>query len=414
MDKDIIKSTLGEYLIPLNLEKMLQQIQQFKLDMYVKKLNSITTIKLFIFAQLMQIKSYTDISLKLNHTEKLQQELDLESISTSQLSRKFRDVNPTLAQSVFKDVVQDITHQLGIRKTSEALGRLNLIDSSTISLCMTQYRWAEFRKTKSGIKLHLRLVYCDEGSYPDEVVLTPAKPADKTQMDALVVNDPNALNVFDRGYLDYKAFDVYSDKSIRFVTRLKSNADIHVIEEKSVDPNSTVLREAIVRLGNKYTYLMKHPLRLIELVDSEGNKVMILTNDFNLSVEEISEVYRKRWQIELFFKWMKQHLKVKGCYGKSKFAVYNQILIALITFCLTVLLQLKTKYQGRLLTIFKFVCLYWDKEFERFHQELFQIPIRSSAGRRKWNHERIFQETMQQYENGDIAHLDDLTFDPII
>ncbi len=130
---------------------MLQQIQQFKLDMYVKKLDSITTLKLFIFAQLAEIKSYTDISMKLNHTEELQQALELESISTSQLSRKLRDINPILSQSVFKDTVANISQQLGMRKATEALGRLNLIDSSTISLCLTQYRWVVFRKPNQAL-----------------------------------------------------------------------------------------------------------------------------------------------------------------------------------------------------------------------------------------------------------------------
>ncbi|WP_081793791.1 IS4 family transposase [Paenibacillus darwinianus] len=126
----------------------------------------------------------------------------------------------------------------------------------------------------------------------------------------LVTEDPNVLNLVDRGYVDYREFDRYSAKSIRFITRLKSNADIHVIEERPVDPQSGILREAVVRLGNKNTYLMEHPLRLIECLDKEGNRVMIITNDFNLSEEEIGDLYRNRWQIELFFKWIKQHLHV--------------------------------------------------------------------------------------------------------
>src|ERR1700730_3382167 len=270
MDKDNTKSTFTEYLIPLNYEMMLQQIKHLNLDKYVKKLDCITTTKLFIFAQLTQIKSHTDIHMKLTQMEKLQQLLGLESISISQLSRKFRDMDDALLETVFKDLVQQVSRRLGVRKTNEMLGRIHLIDSSTISLCFMKYRWAEFRKTKAGIKLHQRIIYCDEGVYPEEAILTPAKPADKTQMDALVVTDPDALNIFDRGYLDYRKFDHYSRNKIRFVTRLKSNADIEVIQVHSIKPNSNVLREATVQLGNKNTYLMESPLRLIECLDGEG------------------------------------------------------------------------------------------------------------------------------------------------
>lgn len=294
MDKDNTKSTLTEYLIPLNYEMMLQQIKHLNLDKYVKKLGCITTAKLFIFAQLTQLKSYTDIHMKLTQMEKLQQSLGLESISISQLSRKFRDMDDSFLEAVFKDLVQQVSRCLGLRKRNEKLGRIHLIDSSTISLCFMKYRWAEFRKTKAGIKLHQRIIYCDDGVYPDEAILTPAKLADKTQMDALVVTDPDALNIFDRGYLDYRKFDDYSSKKIRFVTRLKTNADIHVIEEFSVKPNSNISREAKVQLGNKNSYLIESPLRLIECLDGEGKLVQIITNDFRLTTEEISDQYRKR------------------------------------------------------------------------------------------------------------------------
>jgi hypothetical protein len=414
MDKDNTKSTFTEYLIPLNYEMMLQQIKHLNLDKYVKKLDCITTTKLFIFAQLTQIKSYTDIHMKLTQMEKLQQLLGLESISISQLSRKFRDMDDALLETVFKDLVQQVSRRLGVRKTNEMLGRIHLIDSSTISLCFMKYRWAEFRKTKAGIKLHQRIIYCDEGVYPEEAILTPAKPADKTQMDALVVTDPDALNIFDRGYLDYRKFDHYSRNKIRFVTRLKSNADIEVIQEHSIKPNSNVLREATVQLGNKNTYLMESPLRLIECLDGEGKIIRIITNDFRLTTEEISDLYRKRWQIELFFKWMKQHLHIKGCYGTSKTAVYNQIRVALITFCLTLLTKLKTTYRGSLLTVFKCLGNAWDQAYQGFMDALFREPTRSSAGRRKVDHERIFAETLQQYEEGTVEHLDDLTIDPIL
>lgn len=270
-----------------------------------------------------QIASLTDISLNLKTDENLQTEIDLESISTAQLSRKLSPIDPAFYKLLFQRMVGEITREYGIPKATAALGKIHLIDASTISLCITNYRWATFRNTKAGMKLHMRIVFYDDTPLPDQAILTPAKPADKTQMDLLVVQDPDALNAFNRGYLDYRKFDEYCLKNIRFVNRLKGNAIVEVIEEKAVLPGSIIQREALVLLGNPKTFKMKHPLRLIEKMDGEGKQITILTNDMNMSVEELSDVYRIRWQIELFFKWLKQHLKVKRCYGHSAHAVYN-------------------------------------------------------------------------------------------
>lgn len=302
-----------------------------------------------------------------------------------------------------------------MKRINEKLGRIHLVDSSTISMCLSQYRWAAFRRTKAGVKLHLRLVFLDHQVMPDKVILTHARPADKTQMDALVVVEDDALNVFDRGYVDYRKFDAYCDSSTRFVTRLKDNAVIHeVVEESLVIEGSPVIREAQIRLGRTPGYVMTHALRLIQTKDGEGNLVTILTNDLSLSAEEICDVYRRRWQIELFFKWIKQHLVLKRLYGKSEAAVYNQLRIALITYCLLILMQLKMAHKGRLLEVYKCVRLYWDKPLEELVRALHQGGSRTSRGRRRWATERIFAETLQQYIEGGTEHLETTTYDPIM
>ncbi|WAH35621.1 IS4 family transposase [Alicyclobacillus dauci] len=298
MDKDTTKSVFAEYVLPLNVSSILQELDHLKLDRYVKKLGVIPFIRLIVFAQVNQIPSLTDISLELEANESLQKELALDSISASQLSRKLRETPSTFLDFVFRQCVEQITRQVGIKRANEKLRRINLVDSSTISMCLSQYPWAEFRRTKAGVKLHLRLVFLDHQVAPDKVILTPAKPADKTQMDALVVVEPDALNVFDRGYVDYRKFDAYCANKTKFVTRLKDNAVIHeVIEERTVPDDSPVTREALVRLGSYPNYVMKYTLRLIETTDSEGKRVVILTNDMAMDAEQICDVYRKRWQI---------------------------------------------------------------------------------------------------------------------
>ncbi len=241
-------------------------------------------------------------------------------------------------------LIQKLHQILGPKKAEKSLGKIHLIDSSTLSMCLSQYEWADFRDTKSGVKMHTSVVFCNGETFPNDVIITPARPADETQLDALIVLDKNALHVFDRGYFNFEKFDFYCAIGIRFVTRIKTNTVVHVIEELRVDPSSSILRDAIVRIGK-----MKHPLRLIETVDSEGNNISIVCNDAKISAQEISDLYRTRWQIELFFKWVKQHLVLKKLYGKSQNAVFNQIYIAMIVFCLTLLIKHKLGYRGTLL-----------------------------------------------------------------
>ncbi|MCR4441569.1 MAG: transposase, partial [Peptococcaceae bacterium] len=130
--------------------------------------------------------------------------------------------------------------------------------------------------------------------------------------------------------------------------------------------------------------------------------------------EEISAIYRYRWQIELFFKWIKQHLRVKHFYGTSEQAVENQIFIALITYCLLMLMKLKVGYRGPLLTIKRLLHTCLCESFKSFVQKLYRVPQRSSRGRRRTNHETIYQATVRQVMAGETDLFNDLVYDPVI
>ncbi|WAH38326.1 DUF4372 domain-containing protein [Alicyclobacillus dauci] len=134
MDKDTTKSVFAEYVLPLNVSSILQELDHLKLDRYVKKLGVIPFIRLIVFAQVNQIPSLTDISLELEANESLQKELALDSISASQLSRKLRETPSTFLDFVFRQCVEQITRQVGIKRANEKLRRINLVDSSTISM----------------------------------------------------------------------------------------------------------------------------------------------------------------------------------------------------------------------------------------------------------------------------------------
>jgi hypothetical protein len=412
-DKDIMKSTFFQYFKPIISSLFCKTLKSFGVDRYVKKLTTQQLIQILVYAQLEQHRGLRDISNSLNDDD-FSQFLNLSPISASQISHRLRILPSKVPQILFKQVTLLAGQQIGFNRVRRELGQINLIDSSTISLCLSQYPWATFRKTKGGVKLHLRLQFMGEMCLPKEVVITPAKPSDKTQMDALVVTDTDALNVFDRGYLDYKKFDIYCQKNIRFVTRLKSNAIIEVVKELPIKSNSLIKKDQIVYLGKAHLTKMKHALRLIEVEDTQGNPIIIITNDFNLRAEEIGDIYRYRWQIELFFKWIKQHLKVKHFYGLSPQAVENQLLIALITYCLLTLLKLKTGYKGSLLALKRLLHTCFYEPFTLFVQKLFGQRQRKSKGRRRLNHELIYQITERQVIAGEADFLNDLLYDPVI
>ncbi len=412
-DKDTTKSTFFQLLKPVFNKTFYEQIDNLKLDKYVKKLSTKQLIMLIIYAQLEQYSGLRDISNSLNENQ-FSQAMNLDSFSASQISRRLKDLPPEVMQLLLKICIIEIGKEIGFDSITRQLDRIYLIDSSTITLCLSQYQWADFRNTKGGIKLHQRLRFCKEGVVPDKAIITPAKPADKTQMDELVVMDEEALNVFDRGYLDYKKFDNYCTNGTRFVTRLKGNAKIEVIKELPVSPTGLIKKHQIVCLGTKGINQMKRPLRLIEVEDTQGKPVIIITNDFKLDAEEIGDIYRNRWQIELFFKWIKQHFSVKHFYGTSQQAVQNQLLIALITYCLLMLIKLRTGYKGPLLKIKRLLdaCMY--EPFTVFVQKLYHKPKRKSKGRRKIDHETIFQEIVRQVEAGEALYLYDLTNDLLV
>ena len=413
MDKDTTKLALREYFFPLTHPIFRKIIQEQGLDRYVKKFDCITATKLFVFAQLKQVRSYSNLSLQLNTKKKLQKVTNLSSISKSQLSRTWRDLDSSFLEQIFKHMAQQVVSSFGIANANKKLEKIHLVDASTIILCLNKYRWAPYSKHKGAVKLHLRFVHTQEVSYPDKVQLTDGKVADRKRMSQLVTKEPGSLNVFDRGYVDYRKYDEFCEEFVCFVTRLRHNADYIILEERDLTPRSHIQRDATILLGgSKSKYVMKHPVRIIECFDLKGELIRICTNNFELSAEEIGEIYRRRWQIELFFKWIKQHFHVKRCYGTSRNAVYNQILTALIAFCLGLLLQNKVKHKGKLLELIERMRLCWDETFHQFLKALFKQPSRSSKGRRRAKDaEEIFAQIVRQVEAGQADYLNTSSMD---
>lgn len=353
MDKFTQNNSFTQWLSPINQNLFDNQVRKYQLNYYTKKLFMKPFISLLLHAQLHETESLQAISDGL-FSEELQQSLGLHSISTSQLGRRLSEIPTSFFQSLFLDLVSQIHENTHFNTRRKVTMPLKIIDSSTLPLNLENHQWAEFRKTKSGVKLHLRLVFMDKGlSYPDQAVITNAKEHDRGQLEVLV-DDQDCMYVFDRGYLDYERFDRMTDEGYFFVSRLRKNAVVRVIDTFSLPANSTVLSDEMVVIGTTQNRT-ENVFRKIRILDSKDNELILLTNRFDLSADEIAEIYKSRWAIELFFKWMKQHLSIKKFYGHSEQAVHNQVYIAMIVYCLNVLAQIHTKSHRTYLQISRYL-----------------------------------------------------------
>ena len=220
--------------------------------------------------------------------------------------------------------------------------KLLSMDSSTISLCLSLFPWAKFRRTKGAVKLHLLLDH--DGYLPTYAYISNGKKADVTFARKFPLA-PGSIVAMDRGYNDYKLFAFWTEKRVFFVTRLKENADYRIVKKLPVPKNRNILSDQLIRFTGHYSKKhYPHLLRKVVAWDSKNQEeVILLTNHLEFGSTTISAIYKDRWQIELFFKALKQNLKVKTFVGTSENALYIQIWTALIAILLIKFLQFKSK-----------------------------------------------------------------------
>ena len=254
------------------------------------------------------------------------------------------------------------------------------LDATTIDLCLSMYDWAKFRTTKGAVKLHVKLNHA--GYLPNFAVITEAAVHEQKS----VVHIPlerNDVAVFDRGYTDFTWYRYLVDKGVFFVTRLKKNAAYKVVERRSVKHLKNIYSDHIIELKGFYTK-QKYPylLRRIRCKNPETGKIIVvLTNQFDWSAKTISQIYKDRWQIELFFKSLKQQLKVKSFLGTSKNALLSQLWVALIAYLMLSYLKFRSKFQWSVYTLMEILPVnifsrryIWDWLNDPYHQRSSNKP----------------------------------------
>lgn len=337
MDKYKTNSAFNKWFSSIKLKKLPFDIQEkiFQADRYTKKLGFEQFLKVFLYGIDQERESLRELDTAFVSQE-LQETMDLESISHSQLSRELAQMDSEILWALFVQLLGQVYEKNPFPQKKA----LYLVDSSTFSLNKTRYPWATFRKTKAGLKLHLKLCFMDKNHcYPEDFEITPAIEHDADHLE-LFVDQALATYVFDRGYIDYERLDEMEAKGTFFVTRVKKNAKIHVRSDFDVKGQKNILHDQMVVLGTS-TYLTS-PFRLVTLINEKGKWLRFVTNRFDVSAQEIAEMYQSRWQIELFFKHIKQHMTLKKLFSRNEQGVTNQIILAMIASLLTYLIQLET------------------------------------------------------------------------
>jgi len=230
------------------------------------------------------------------------------------------------------------------------------LDSTTIDLCLALFPWAKFRKTKGGVKLHTLLDL--RGSIPSVIIVTNGKVHDVNILDQLAF-EPGAFYIMDRGYVDFARLRGIGQAGAFFVTRAKRNCDCRRLYSRAVDKTSGLRCDQSVVLSGFYSN-RDHPehLRRIRFFDEEtGKRFTFLTNNFALDALTIAELYRKRWRVELFFKWIKQHLRIKAFFGTSHNAVMTQVWIAISVYVLAAIVKKRLRLESSLYTILQILSL---------------------------------------------------------
>jgi len=321
-------------------------------DRYVKSLTCADQFRVMAFAQLTYRESLRDIEVclsaqvaKLYHMG-LRQEIKRSTLADANEARDWR-IHAEFAQRL---IVQARKLYIGDSFGIELENTAYALDSTTIDLCLSLFPWALFRTTKSAVKMHTLLDL--RGNIPSFIHISDGKLGDVNVLDVLVP-EAGAIYVMDRGYLDFARLYVLHQAQAFFVTRTKSNTRLRRVYSAAVDRSTGIICDQTITLTGT-TSRKDYPvhLRRIRYKDAETGKTLVfLTNNFALPAATICALYKSRWQVELFFKWIKQHLRIKKFYGTSENAVKSQIWIAVSVYVLVAIVKRRLNLDASLYTL---------------------------------------------------------------
>ena len=338
--------------------KFRQCVNRYSGNYRVRSFTCYNQLLCMAFAQLTYRESLRDIECCLRAMQEKLYHMGIRGkVSRNTLAK----ANETRDWRIYSDFAQILIHEARRLYVDDGFGleldeTVYALDSSTIDLCLSVFPWARFRKTKGAIKLHTLLDL--RGDIPTFIWITDGKIHDVNVLDHLIP-EAGSIYVMDRAYLDFHRLYQLHQCSAIFVTRSKTNTGLRRLYSNKVDKSTGVRCDQIVVLTGYYSKKdYPEKLRRIKYFDAEkGRSFVFLTNQFTLPPEIIAELYRYRWRVEIFFKWIKQHLRIKSFYGTSENAVKTQIWIAVSTYVLVAIMKKRLKIDLTLYTILQILSI---------------------------------------------------------
>lgn len=320
-----------------------------------RKIKNFTCLDQFLcmaFAQLTYRESLRDIEvcLRAQHNKLFHM-----GIRSGIARNTLANANKTRDWRIYADLAQSLITTARDLYINEDFGldldnTVYALDASTIDLCLSVFPWATFRQTKAAIKLHTLLDL--RGSIPTFIHITDGKVHDVNVLDILIP-EPGAFYIMDRGYVDFKRLFTMHSTGAFFLIRAKSNTQYKRRYSHKIDTSTGVIcDQTIVLTGLKTSVDYPQALRRVKYHDTVTGKTFnFLTNNFTISAQTVADLYKQRWQVELFFKWIKQHLRIKSFYGTSENAVKSQIWIAVTVYVLIAIIKKRLGIKQNLYTI---------------------------------------------------------------
>lgn len=323
-------------------------VKEHRAERHARGFTSWTQLIAMLFCQLGHAQSLREITGGLAACEGKLRHLGIEEPPKRSTLSYANEHRPwELFQTVFHTLLHRCQAEANSRKRKFRFKhKLLSLDSTVIPLCLAVFDWAHYKRAKGAVKLHMVLDH--DGYLPSYAVMTEGKTADITAAKCMTFAADTML-VFDRGYTDYGWWLKLTRQKVHFVTRLKDSAEYGVVEQRQVSENGKMLRDEVIILTSQQEVGPEACLRRIEVWVEEKKETMVfVTNHMKLAASTIAAIYKERWQIELFFKALKQSLKVKTFVGSTENAVQTQIWTALIAMLLVKYLQLKSTFSWSL------------------------------------------------------------------
>jgi hypothetical protein len=336
-----------------------QFVGQHQGDRYTKRLTTWNQLVALLYAQATGKDSLREIETGLNLNKNTWHHLGIGSVARSSLA----DANSRRSYQIFEQLFYSLLSQC--REIIPEENKFNFknplysFDSTTIELCLNLFDWAKYRTAKGALKIHTLLN--NRTTIPELLNITTGKIGDVTALKSINLElPPESIIVFDRAYIDYDLWAKINEKKLFFVSRAKINQNLFVIgqhkSKETLEPNITADEKVMYgdyNAGKRYDEVVLRRIKYWH--EKDQREYVYLTNNFKLAASQIANVYKNRWQIELFFKWIKQNLKIKTFLGTSENAVLTQIWTAMIYYLLLAYIKFQTKFKKSLLELTRMI-----------------------------------------------------------